>query len=77
MLPYTDSLYSACNYCYFYSKGLLSDYHSEKLTQLKQAFEHSKMKKMAISLTSISHAIEEVSKMCLFVVNGHRFCYYK
>ena len=38
------------------SEGHLSDYHSKKLTQLREAFEHSKIKKMDISLTSISRA---------------------
>ena len=64
-----------CNYFYFYSKVCSSDYHSKKLTQLREAFKHSKIKKMDISLTSISHApaLDEVSKMWLFVVNGQSF----
>ena len=51
------------HYFYFYSKGHIPEYHSEKLTQLREAFELSKMKKVDIKLTSVSCALDEVSKM--------------
>ena len=62
-----------CNYFYFYSKGRLSDYHSEELTQLKEAFERSNLKKVDIKLKSNSLAhgdLKERTTLVLTLLEG-------